>query len=131
MPTRPIATPSAPRAIGPYSQAILVESSGQRTLYCSGQIALDPATAELVQGDVVAQTERVMQNMEAVLAAAGMTFANVVKTTVFLADMADFPRMNEVYGKRFGAAPPARSTVQAAALPRGAKVEIEAVAVSG
>jgi 2-iminobutanoate/2-iminopropanoate deaminase len=130
MPTRPIAISSAPGAIGPYSQAILVEGAA-RTLYCSGQIALDPATAELVPGDVAAQTERVMQNVEAILSAAGMTFADVVKTTVFLADLADFARMNEVYAKRFGAAPPARSTVQAAALPRGAKVEIEVVAMAG
>jgi len=128
MPTRPIATSSAPGAIGPYSQAVLVEGPA-RTLYCSGQIALDPATGELIAGDIIAQTERVMQNVEALLAAAGMTFANVVKTTVFLADLADFARMNEVYGRRFGAAPPARSTVQAAALPRGARVEIEVVAV--
>ena len=128
MPTRPIVTSSAPGAIGPYSQAVLVEGPA-RTLYCSGQIALDPATGELVPGGVAAQTDRVMQNVEALLAAAGMTFANVVKTTVFLADMADFARMNEVYARRFGAAPPARSTIQAAALPRGARVEIEVVAV--
>jgi 2-iminobutanoate/2-iminopropanoate deaminase len=130
MSTRAIATPGAPRAIGPYSQAVLWESPGGRTLYCSGQIALDPASGELVGGDVAAQSERALQNLEAVLAAAGMSFAHVVKTTVFLADMNDFARMNEVYGKRFGAAPPARSTVQAAALPRGAKVEIEVIAVA-
>jgi len=130
MPTRPLSTPNAPKAIGPYSQAILREGAGGRTLYASGQIPLDPATGELVQGDVAAQTERVMKSVEGVLAAAGMTFANVVKTTVFLADLADFAAMNEVYGKRFGAAPPARSTVQVAALPRGARVEIEVVAVA-
>jgi 2-iminobutanoate/2-iminopropanoate deaminase len=130
MSARPVATSSAPGAIGPYSQAILVEGVA-RTLYCSGQIALDPASGELVPGDVAVQTERVMQNLEAILSAAGLTFANVVKTTVFLADLADFTRMNEVYAKRFGAAPPARSTVQAAALPRGARVEIEVVAVAG
>jgi len=128
MPHPTLATPSAPRAIGPYSQAVLVDR-GSRTLYCSGQIPLDPATGELVQGDIAAQTERVLQNLEAVLAAAKMTFADVVKTTVFLADLADFSRMNEVYGRRFQSAPPARSTVQVAALPRGAKVEIEVVAV--
>ncbi len=130
MPTQIIATPDAPKAIGPYSQAVLLERAGARTLHCSGQIALDPATGELVQGDIAVQTERAMRNIEAVLAAAGMTFANVVKTTVFLADMADFARMNEIYGRRFTAAPPARSTVQAAALPRGARVEIEVTAVA-
>jgi 2-iminobutanoate/2-iminopropanoate deaminase len=129
MSTEIIVTPDAPKAIGPYSQALLVDR-GARTLHCSGQIALDPATGELAQGDIAVQTERVMRNVEAVLAAAGMTFANVVKTTVFLADMADFARMNEVYGKRFTAAPPARSTVQAAALPRGARVEIEVTAAA-
>ena len=124
-----VSSPGAPRAIGPYSQAVLVERGGGRTLYCSGQIALDPATGELVTGDIAVQTERVLANVEAVLAAAGMSCADVVKTTVFLADMGDFARMNEVYAKRFPAAPPARSTVQVAALPRGAKVEIEVVAV--
>jgi len=131
MPIQTIATPSAPKAIGPYSQALLVERAGQKTLYCSGQIALDPQTGELVQGDIAIQTERVMRNVEAVLSAAGMTFANVVKTTVFVVDLADFARMNEVYGKRFTGALPARSTVQAAALPRGARVEIEVTAVDG
>ncbi len=131
MPTRAIAAQGAPKAIGPYSQAVLVEAGGARTLYCSGQIPLDPASGELVQGDVAAQTERVLANVEAVLAAAGMTFANVVKTTVFLADLSDFARMNEVYGRRFAAgALPARSTVQVAALPRGASVEIEVIAAA-
>ena len=124
-----VSSPGAPRAIGPYSQAVLVERGGGRTLYCSGQIPLDPATGELVTGDIAVQTERVLANVEAVLAAAGMSCADVVKTTVFLADLGDFARMNEVYAKRFPAAPPARSTVQAAALPRGARVEIEVVAV--
>ena len=123
-----IATPDAPRAIGPYSQAILVEQGGARTLHCSGQIPLDPATGELVAGDIAAQTERVLANLGAVLAAAGMGFGDVVKTTVFLADLADFARMNEVYARRFPGAAPARSTVQVAALPRGARVEIEVVA---
>ncbi|OFX21180.1 MAG: reactive intermediate/imine deaminase [Anaeromyxobacter sp. RBG_16_69_14] len=130
MPTRIIASQSAPKAIGPYSQAVLLDRPGGKTLFCSGQIALDPATGELVQGDITAQTERVMQNVEAVLTAAGMGFANVVKTTVFLADLADFARMNEAYGKRFTGAFPARSTVQVAALPRGSRVEIEVTAVA-
>ncbi len=124
-----VSSPAAPRAIGPYSQAVLVERGGGRTLYCSGQIPLDPATGELVTGDIAAQTERVLANLEAVLAAAGMSCGDVVKTTVFLADLGDFARMNEVYAKRFPSAPPARSTVQVAALPRGAKVEIEVLAV--
>jgi len=124
-----VSSPAAPRAIGPYSQAVLVERGGSRTLYCSGQIPLDPATGELVPGDIAAQTERVLANVEAVLAAAGMRWADVVKTTVYLADLGDFARMNEAYAKRFPSAPPARSTVQVAALPRGARVEIEVVAV--
>ena len=122
-----VSTPDAPQAIGPYSQA--VEVSPARVLYCSGQIPLDPATGELVQGDIRAQTERAMQNVEAVLARAGMGFAHVVKSTVFLVDLADFGGMNEVYGKRFSGACPARSTVQVAALPRGARVEVEVLAV--
>jgi 2-iminobutanoate/2-iminopropanoate deaminase len=124
-----VSSPAAPRAIGPYSQAVLVERGGGRTLYCSGQIPLDPATGELVPGDIVPQTERVLANVEAVLAAAGMSCADVVKTTVYLTDLGDFARMNEVYARRFPSAPPARSTVQVAALPRGARVEIEVVAV--
>jgi 2-iminobutanoate/2-iminopropanoate deaminase len=124
-----VSSPAAPRAIGPYSQAVLVERGGGRTLYCSGQIPLDPATGELVPGDIIPQTERVLANVEAVLAAAGMSFADVVKTTVYLADLGDFARMNEVYARRVPSAPPARSTVQVAALPRGARVEIEVVAV--
>jgi len=131
MPIETIASPSAPKAIGPYSQALLVDRAGGRTLYCSGQIPLDPGSGEIVKGDIAAQTERVMQNIEAVLAAAGMSFGNVVKTAVFLIDLADFARMNEVYGKRFTGAFPARSTVQVAALPRGARVEIEVTAVDG
>ncbi|HYS82357.1 MAG TPA: RidA family protein [Anaeromyxobacteraceae bacterium] len=124
-----VSSPAAPRAIGPYSQAVLVERVGGRTLYCSGQIPLDPATGELVTGDIAAQTERVLVNVEAVLAAAGMSCADVVKTTVFLADLGDFARMNEVYAKRFPTAPPARSTVQVAALPKGARLEIEVIAM--
>lgn len=130
MPTRILQSEAAPKAIGPYSQAVLVERQGARTLYCSGQIPLDPVTGELVQGDIAAQTERVLANAAALLQAAGMTFANVVKTTVFLQDLADFAKMNEVYARRFQAPFPARSTVQVAALPRGAQVEIEIVAVA-
>jgi len=129
MPARIVASDRAPKAIGPYSQAILVEGPGVSTLHCAGQIALDPATGELVAGDVRAQTERVMENIEGVLAAAGMTFAEVVKTTVYLVDLADFASMNEVYGRRFTGRFPARSTAQVAALPRGAIVEIEVLAV--
>lgn len=127
--SRAVASPEAPSAIGPYSQAVLVDGPAGRTLYCSGQIALDPASGELVQGDAAAQTERVMGNIQAVLAGAGMTFADVVKTTVFLVDLDDFAAMNAAYGRRFAGVFPARSTVQVAALPRGARVEVEAVAV--
>ena len=124
---KPISTQSAPRAIGPYSQA--VEARGQRTLYLSGQIPLDPASGELVQGTIEEQAARVLENLGAVLAGAGAGFEQVVKTTVFLVDLADFPKMNEIYGRAFAHVPPARSTVQVAALPRGARIEIEAVAV--
>jgi 2-iminobutanoate/2-iminopropanoate deaminase len=124
---KPIQSLQAPKAIGPYSQAI--EAPAGRTLYLSGQIPLDPATGELVQGDIASQTERVMQNMKAVLEAAGATFDQVVKTTLFLTDLGDFAKVNEVYGRHFRMAPPARSTVQVAALPRGARVEIECIAV--
>jgi len=126
---RTVASPEAPKAIGPYSQAVLVESAAGKTLYCSGQIPLDPHTGEMVPGDATAQTERIMSNVEALLAAAGMTFADVVKSTVFLVDLADFAAMNAVYGRRFPESPPARSTVQVAALPRGARVEVEVLAV--
>jgi len=129
MSIRIIASDRAPKAIGPYSQALLVEHPGLATLYCAGQIPLDPATGELAKGDIRVETERVMHNVEGVLEAAGMTFANVVKTTVFLQDLSDFAGMNEVYGRRFQGSYPARSTVQVAALPRGARVEIEVVAV--
>lgn len=125
MSTRIIHTDKAPAAIGPYSQAIAANGF----LFTAGQIALDPATGQVVDGDVVPQTERVMTNLRAILDAAGATLGDVVKTTVFLSDMADFPRMNEVYARAFGDARPARSTVQAAGLPRGVLVEIEAVAV--
>ncbi len=124
-----VSSEKAPRAIGPYSQGLLVESAAQATLYCAGQVALDPASGELVAGGARAQTERVLENVAGVLAAAGMTFADVVKTTVFLVDLADFAAMNEVYAARFAGRFPARSTVQVAALPRGARVEIEVLAM--
>ncbi|HET6413787.1 MAG TPA: RidA family protein [Anaeromyxobacter sp.] len=124
---KPISTQSAPRAIGPYSQG--VEARGKRTLYLSGQIPLHPQSGELLTGPIEEQTARVLENLGAVLSAAGAGFEHVVKTTVFLADLSDFAKMNEVYARAFPKAPPARSTVQVAALPRGAKVEIEAVAV--
>lgn len=124
MPTKYVSTPEAPQPIGPYSQGVI--SGG--FLFCSGQIALDPQTGELVEGDVAVQTERVLKNLVAVLRAAKMGPENVVKATVYLADMADFPRMNEVYGKYLGVAPPARTTIAAAGLPRAVKVEIDVVA---
>lgn len=125
-----IVTPDAPRAIGPYSQAILV--TGGRTLYCSGQIPLDATTGAIVgPGDVAAQTRQVMTNLEAVLTAAGMTFANVVRCGIFLADLADFQTVNAIYGERFATgAPPARATVAVAGLPKGVLVEIDAIAVA-
>ncbi|HTA54011.1 MAG TPA: RidA family protein [Candidatus Acidoferrales bacterium] len=120
-----IATKHAPEPIGPYCQAMHFGSE----LYCSGQIALDPETGELVgDGDATAQTERVLQNLGAVLCAAGYHFEDVVKTTIFLVDMKDFPAVNAVYERYFGAAKPARSTVAVAALPRGARVEIDCIA---
>ena len=118
-------TESAPAAIGPYSQGVIANGF----LYTAGQIALDPATGQVVTGDVATQTERVMTNLAAVLAAAGTSFKDVVKTTVYLHDMNDFPRVNEVYGRVLGTARPARSTVQVSALPRGVLVEIDAIAV--
>ena len=124
MPTKYVSTNDAPRPIGPYSQGVI--SGG--FLFCSGQIALDPQSGEIVEGDVAAQTERVLQNLVAVLREAKMGPENVVKTTVYLADMADFPKMNEVYGRFLGQKPPARTTIQAAGLPRGVRVEIDAIA---
>ena len=124
MPTKYVSTTDAPRPIGPYSQAVI--SGG--LLFCSGQIALDPQTNEIVAGDVAVQTERVLQNLVAVLREAKMGPENVVKTTVYLADMADFPKMNEVYGRYLGQKPPARTTIQAAGLPRGVRVEIDVIA---
>ena len=121
-----ITSSDAPKAIGPYSQA--VRAGG--LVFLSGQIPLDPKTGELVGVDVRAQADRVIDNLAAVLRAAGLSFEQVVKTTIYLTDLADFGAVNEVYGKRFGAVPPARATVQVAALPRGAKVEIDAVAAA-
>jgi 2-iminobutanoate/2-iminopropanoate deaminase len=128
MARKAIHSDQAPKAIGPYSQAVQVEA-GKMT-FLSGQIPLDPATMEMVQGDVVAQAERVMENLKAVLAAGGLDFSHVVRCTIYLTDLGDFARVNEVYGRYFTGAPPARATVQVAALPRGSKVEIDAIAVS-
>lgn len=121
---RTIHTPAAPKAIGPYSQAII---SGQ-LLFTSGQIPLVPETGEMVAGGIEAQTQRVLANLGAVLAEAGTSWDRVVKTTVFLADLGDFQAFNAIYEQGLGGAKPARSTVQVAALPRGAKVEIELIA---
>jgi 2-iminobutanoate/2-iminopropanoate deaminase len=125
---RAIKVADAPQAIGPYSQGQIIELQESRLVYTSGQIALDPATGELVPGGVAEQTAQVMKNLAAVLHGAGCQMADVVKTTVYLADMADFPAMNEVYAKAFGDTPPARTTIAAAGLPKSARVEIDAVA---
>jgi 2-iminobutanoate/2-iminopropanoate deaminase len=122
---RIVHTDHAPAAIGPYSQAIVANGF----VFTAGQIALDPATGQVVEGDVVAQAEQVLANLGAVLKQAGASWTSVVKTTVFLADMNDFPRVNEVYARTFGDSRPARSTVAAAGLPRNVLVEIEAVAL--
>ena len=124
MPRTAISTAQAPAAIGPYSQAICADGY----LFCSGQLGLDPATGDFVAGDVGAQAEQALRNLGAVLEAAGLTFADVVKTTIFLADMADFAAVNGVYGRFVTDPPPARSTVAVAALPKGGRVEIEATA---
>ncbi|HWD70970.1 MAG TPA: Rid family detoxifying hydrolase [Actinomycetota bacterium] len=121
-----VATDRAPAAIGPYSQAL---RSGN-LVFCSGQIPLDPLTGQLVEGGIEAQTVRVLDSLAAVLAAADLKLGNVVKTTVFLVSMDDFPSMNEVYARYFDEDPPARSTIGVAALPKGARVEIEAIAIS-
>jgi 2-iminobutanoate/2-iminopropanoate deaminase len=122
-----VQTDKAPKAIGPYSQAVV---SGD-LIFTSGQIALDPTTQQLATADVRAQTERVMENLAAVLAAAGSSFDQVVKATIFVVDLNDFAIVNEIYGKRFAQSAPARSTVQVAALPKGARVEIELIARKG
>ncbi|MDB4960043.1 MAG: endoribonuclease [Myxococcales bacterium] len=125
-----VSTAQAPAAIGPYSQAVAVTvGDGKQMIFCSGQIALDPATGAMVDGDVSAQTRQVLANLGAVLEAAGASFANVVKTTIFLADMADFATVNALYGERFPTEPPARATVQASGLPKNARVEIDAIAI--
>ena len=120
-----VSTERAPRAIGPYSQAIVTES----LIFTAGQVAFDPATTELVPGGITEQTDRVLKNLAAILESAGSSLQHVAKTTVFLADMADFAAMNEVYQRHFGSHKPARSTVAVAQLPKNARVEIEAVAL--
>ena len=124
MKTKTILTQKAPAPIGPYSQAIAVDG---KFVYTAGQIPLDPATNQLVEGDIKEQTRRVLQNLEQILAAAGSSMGKVVKTTVFLKDMGEFAAMNEVYAEFLGAAAPARSTVEVARLPRDVRVEIEAI----
>ncbi len=121
-----VATKDAPQAIGPYSQAI----KGNGFVFISGQIAIDPANAQIIQGDVAAQTERVLKNLEAILKAAGSGLERVVRTTVFLKNMGDFAAMNEVYGRFWKSAPPARSTVEVARLPRDVAVEIDVIALA-
>jgi 2-iminobutanoate/2-iminopropanoate deaminase len=121
----PIATKDAPAAVGPYSQAV---RAGE-IVFLSGQIPLDPATGQMVPGDIGAQTERVLENLRAVLAAAGCTFADVARTTIYLVDLAHFAAVNEIYGRALSAPYPARATVQVSALPRGAQVEIDAIAI--
>lgn len=121
-----VSTGEAPAAIGPYSQAV---RSGN-FLFCSGQIPLDPKSGQIVSGDIAAQTRRVLDNIGAVLKAEGLTFETIVKTTIFLTDLADFQTVNEIYGSYFKQQPPARSTVQVSALPKGANIEIEVIAVA-
>jgi 2-iminobutanoate/2-iminopropanoate deaminase len=121
-----ISTSEAPAAVGPYSQAVRVGS----TVYCAGQIPLDPKSGQIVSKDISEQTRRVLDNISAILKAEGLSFENIVKTTIFLTDLADFQTVNEIYGSYFKQTPPARSTVQVAALPKGARIEIEAIAVA-
>ena len=121
-----IATPNAPRAIGPYSQAVIAGG----LVHCSGQIAIDPTSGEFLAGDVRAQTERVLDNLAAILRAADMDFRDIVRAGIFLTDLQDFGTVNACYGARFSADPPARATVQVAGLPRGVLVEIDAIAVA-
>ena len=122
-----VSTEHAPKAIGPYSQAVLSHGFA----FLSGQIPLDPASGQIIDGDVAAQTERVIQNLKAVLEASGSSLHKVVKTTVFLKDMGDFAKMNEIYARYFGDNSPARSTVEVARLPRDVRVEIDCIAVAG
>ena len=122
-----VSSDGAPKAIGPYSQAVVYNGLA----YLSGQIPLDPVSGQIVEGDIAAQTERVLENLKAVLEACGSSLEQVLKTTVFVKDMADFPKMNEVYGRYFSVHPPARATVEVARLPRDVRVEIEAVAIAG
>ncbi|HVR72131.1 MAG TPA: RidA family protein [Vicinamibacteria bacterium] len=124
MPKKHVSSSQAPRPIGPYSQGVIAGG----LMFVSGQISLDPDTGEFVPGDIEAQTEQVLKNLLAILKEAKMGPENVVKTTVYLADLGDFPRMNEVYARYLGKEPPARSTIQAAGLPKGARVEIDAIA---
>ncbi|HID86977.1 MAG TPA: RidA family protein [Anaerolineae bacterium] len=126
MERRIIATDKAPAAVGPYSQAVRVDNS----IFTAGQIALDPATGKLIEGGIAEQTRQVLQNLSAVLEAAESSLAQVIKTTVYLTDMDDFAAMNQVYAEFFSTDPPARTTVQVARLPLGARVEIEAIAVA-
>ena len=121
-----ISTNEAPAAVGPYSQAVRVGS----TVYCAGQIPLDPKSGQIVPGDIGAQTRRVLENIAAVLRAESLSFENIVKTTVFLTNLSDFETVNEIYGSYFKKEPPARSTVQVPALPKGANIEIEVIAVA-
>jgi 2-iminobutanoate/2-iminopropanoate deaminase len=125
VPHQRIETETAPAAIGPYSQAIVAGGF----LFTAGQIALDPTTGKIVEGGIVEQTSRVMANLRAVLDKAGATWADVVRSTVYLVDLAEFPVVNEIYGKHLGSARPARSTVQVAALPRGGLIEIDLIAL--
>jgi 2-iminobutanoate/2-iminopropanoate deaminase len=127
MPHAPVHSDQAPRAIGPYSQG--VEAQAGRLVFLSGQIPLEPKTGELVAGDISVQTERVMENLGAVLRAASLGFADVVRCTIYLVDLSEFAAVNAVYGRYFASSPPARATVQVSALPRGARVEIDAIAV--
>jgi 2-iminobutanoate/2-iminopropanoate deaminase len=121
---RVVSTDRAPKAIGPYSQAVISKGF----VFLSGQIPLDPATNQLMEGDIAAQTERVLENLKAVLESAGSSLDRVVKTTVYVKDMGEFARMNEVYGRYFSSNPPARATVEAARLPRDVRVEIDCIA---
>ncbi len=122
-----INTDTAPAAIGPYSQAIVAGGF----VFCSGQVPFDPQSGQVVEGDIATQTRRVLDNLQAVLVAAGSSFEHVVKTTIFLQDMNDFQAVNAIYSEYFGAEPPARSTVEVARLPRDVRVEIEAIALKG